>query len=472
MGRVVSDKSRKKQTDDPGIAEGGLPAIPQGLRDILPTEAIERDVVERSLRESFEVWGYEPVETPAFEYYETLATEAGEGMRQVMFKFLDCAGQLLALRPEVTTPIARMVASRFADELPPYRLFYLANVFREEKPQRGQQREFRQAGIELVGSRSEVADAEVVALMIEALIKLGLRDFRVGLGQIEIFKGALEIRDLPEESAERLKNAVASGDLVALEEIARAIGLDAVSRDKLVAISKLRGGEEVLLEAEKLVAGEASRSALDSLGEVYRLLKGYGVGRFVLLDLGIIRNFDYYTGIIFEAYAEGVGFPVGGGGRYDNLLAEFGVQLPAAGFALGVERLHIALAEQNRLPVVEETKGMLFWQADPSRALRIARQLREKDIRAEIALSFSSGEAAENLARQKRARWLLIEPDSDVGTGNEQSGERAAIAANDALLTLMDLKNGRVTEVREEDVLNAVRGFMRTDSAADSKDES
>lgn len=420
-----------------------MATTPRGLRDILPFEAAERAVVETCLRGAFKDWGYDEVVTPTFEYFDTLAAEAGEGMQEVMYKFFDRSGKLLALRPEVTTPIARMVVGRLMDEPPPYRMFYLANVFREEKPQRGQQREFRQAGIELIGSQDVAADAEVVALMIEALERLGLRNFKVGLGQIEIFKGALERPDLSEADLKKIKATVVRGDLVGLDEVAREVGLSAKARERLVSISRLRGGEEVLLEAEKFATGGSSLDALESLSAVFGLLKSYGVGDYVLLDLGIIRNFDYYTGIIFEAYAQGVGFPIGGGGRYDKLLAEFGAEMPAAGFALGVERTHIALADENRLPKINKAKGLVFAPADQSLALRLARQLRQNRIAVEIALERLSEEEADQMARERGSSWLLM-----------------AAANGDS--TFKDLEAGTVRAVSQSNLLNVVGAYLQS----------
>lgn len=323
------------------------PSIPEGLRDILPAEAKERRRLETRLRDRFEERGYGEVICPTFEFYDLLSVEAGPAVKRDMVRFMGSDGRLLALRPEMTTTIARVVAQRLDTAAGPHRLYYVANVFREEFSKQGRVREFRQAGIELIGLDGVEADIEAVAIFIEALSDTGLSDFQVGLGQIGFLEGAIASLDIAETDRDRLRSALAERSQVAYEKAVTDLGLAGETARRLLAIPTLRGGAEVLEASRDLAVGPQSLVALERLKAVFGGLTAAGLADNVVLDFGIWRGFDYYTGLIFEAYAPGVGLPVGAGGRYDKLLAEFGRPAPAAGFALGLDRLQLALAKSS-----------------------------------------------------------------------------------------------------------------------------
>jgi ATP phosphoribosyltransferase regulatory subunit len=320
------------------------PAIPEGLMDILPAQAKRRRLLESRLRGAFENRGFGEVICPTFEFYDLLAIEAGSSVKRDMVRFMGADGRLLSLRPEMTTAIARVVAQRLDPADEPHRLYYLANVFREHQARQSQPREFWQAGVEQVGGGGLADDLEVVALFIEALDSAGLTGFQVGLGRIDFLDGSLRALKIPETNRDRLRSALGARSLVAYHRAVSDLDVDARVADKLLALPTLRGGEEVLEAAAALAIGDEAQAAVDQIAELLRLLKGEGLAGRIVIDLGIVRDFDYYTGIVFEAYLPGLGTPVGGGGRYDNLLAEFGYRAPAAGFAFGLEKLERALA--------------------------------------------------------------------------------------------------------------------------------
>lgn len=379
--------------------------IPKGLRDILPQEAKERRDIEAKLRELFRSWGYGEVITPTFEYFDVLSSETGELIEREMIKFFDIDGRALALRPELTTPIARLVAQRLGEELAPYRLFYVAEVFREEAPQRGQQREFSQVGVELIGDSSPCADAEVLELMVASLLEIGLEHFEIGLGQIEFVKGLLEDSSVPMELRPSLRDAVSSKNLVALERLAdelpRPVG------EALTRIPLLRG-EGALEEAGNLVTSDRSERALENLTAITGILKEAGLDRFVSVDLGIVRNFDYYTGAIYEGYAASLGFPISGGGRYDNLLGEFGRALPATGFQHGLERLHIALAEEGAALNGDANRRCLVGYADSCyEVYDVSQRLRLAGLDAVQWLTAVTDQEGVEAARRRGFRWFV-----------------------------------------------------------------
>jgi ATP phosphoribosyltransferase regulatory subunit len=324
------------------------PAIPEGLMDILPAQARRRRLLESRLRGAFENRGFGEVICPTFEFYDLLAIEAGSSVKRDMVRFMGGDGRLLSLRPEMTTAIARVVAQRLDPADEPHRLYYLANVFREHQGRQSQPREFWQAGVEQVGGGGLRDDLEVVGLFIEALESAGLTGFQVGLGRIDFLDGSLRALEIPESDRECLRSALAARSLVDYRSAVGGLNVDDRIADRLLALPTLRGGAEILETAADLAIGDEAQAAVERIAELLTLLKGEGLADRLIIDLGIVRDFDYYTGMVFEAYLPGLGTPVGGGGRYDNLLAEFGYPAPAAGFAFGIEKLERALAAPSK----------------------------------------------------------------------------------------------------------------------------
>lgn len=320
--------------------------IPPGTRDVLPEEMRELRELRRTLIDVFERRGYGEVATPAIEYDEVLGRGGGRTAESA-YRFFDERGDLLALRSDMTIPIARLVATRFADTEPPMRLCYLASAFRAVRPQRGQMREFVQAGVELIGAPAPAGTVEAVELLEAALDAVGLDRAVIGLGDADLFRQLLTELGVADEDRGAVLERLATHDLVGLEaELSRA-GIGAPAVETCVALSQLRGGSEVLEQARAL-GGEAVERATARIGETYAALERRGVADRVRVDLGLLRDLGYYSGAILEVYDPAVGHVLGGGGRYDGLLRRFGVDLPAAGFALYLERLHLAQMEESR----------------------------------------------------------------------------------------------------------------------------
>lgn len=330
-----------------GIKSPGVWPIPAGTRDLLVGEAKKRRILENRLAELFESQGFDEVMTPTLEFFETMAVEMGEELENQLYRLFDRDGRLLVLRPDMTTPIARLAATRMRHHELPLRLFYIANVFRYESPQAGRMREFGQAGVELIGKRESGADAEIIALAVNALRSSGLRDFQLSLGQIPVFNAIMKEVSLPEPVVRQIKSAIARKDLVGLEGVLDAHQVTDGRRELILEISDLQGGREVIGRARSMVNSDYARQAIDRLEDVFDHLGDFGVEEAVQLDLGLLRGFDYYTGIVFEGYTTDLGFTICGGGRYDNLLEKFGFPCPAIGFALGLDRVLLALANQQ-----------------------------------------------------------------------------------------------------------------------------
>jgi ATP phosphoribosyltransferase regulatory subunit len=315
--------------------------IPSGTRDVLPDETREVHVITEALRGVFERNGYGEVSTPALEYEAVLA-RADMADARPAYRLFDEAGAVLVLRSDMTVPIARVVATRYPTVEPPLRFCYVAHCYRGVRPQRGQPRELLQAGIELIGAGAPQGTAEALTVLCHALDATGLKDYRVGLGDASLFPELMAALDVPVQAREDLLQTLARRDFVELGGRLAAAGLPAPDGELLLSLPQRRGGPEVLAELPAPAA-----QAVRGLREVHELLPAV-VAQRVIFDLGLVRGIGYYTGAVFEVYDPALGEPIGGGGRYDELLGRFGRSLPAVGFALGVDRLHIALAGEER----------------------------------------------------------------------------------------------------------------------------
>jgi ATP phosphoribosyltransferase regulatory subunit len=315
--------------------------IPSGTRDVLPDEMRELRAMTDRIRDVFEKAGYGEVATPALEYESTFARTDMAGSRPA-YRMFDEQGNVLVLRPDMTIPIARLVATRYSGSEPPLRFCYFANAYRGVRPQRGQSREFLQAGVELIGSPGPQGTAEALSVLCAALDAAGLETYRIGLGDAALYPALLEALGVAPEQREIILAELVEGDFVGVEREVRALGLAEDLVALLLRVPQTRGGVEVFDGLEG-----ALHDALGGMRAVLALLAPEVAAR-IIFDLGLVRSIGYYTGAVFQVYDPAYGVPLGSGGRYDELLGEFGRPLPAVGFALNVERLHIALTGEER----------------------------------------------------------------------------------------------------------------------------
>jgi ATP phosphoribosyltransferase regulatory subunit len=320
--------------------------IPSGTRDVLPDEMRELRAMTDRIRTVFERAGYGEVYTPALEYESTFSRgESGAAMpayASPAYRVFDEQGNVLVLRSDMTLPIARLAAIRYAQSEPPLRFSYFAHAYRGVRPQRGQSRELLQAGVELIGSPAPEGTAEMLRVLCQTLDAAGLETYRVGLGDASLYPGLLEAVGVPAEARERILGELVAGDFVGVENELGALGLADDEAELLLAVTRVRGGPEVL----EGLSGPLEEAAA-GMRAVHALL-GAQVADRLIFDLGLVRSLGYYTGAVFQVYDPAYGVPIGSGGRYDELLAGFGRPLPAVGFALNVERLHIALTGEER----------------------------------------------------------------------------------------------------------------------------
>jgi ATP phosphoribosyltransferase regulatory subunit len=367
-----------------------------GTRDILPPESTRLLDVQAMVLERFRLHGFREVITPALEYSEVIEEPR---LRDASFKLFDPDNQMLLLRPEMTTPIARLVAQRLSNVPIPHKLSYGLPVYRRTSVGHGQSAEFHQAGVEVVGSTSPGEDAATIGLLVETLQSVGLRsprDFVLVLGQTAFYEGYL--RRVVPEAAPELLEALAAKDLVRVDELSEEVPDAAEGVRRIPRIVGPATDASVLETAERYAEGEAA-AALENLREILAHLDACGHLGSVMLDFGLIGRHNYYTGAVYEVYAAGLGFTVANGGRYDNLLQRFGEPLPATGFAISLERLISVLPEK-------EARALLVLVGAGVGDTRTAARLRSAGVPVLHLAEDLAPEAAFAYARSVEAPWV------------------------------------------------------------------
>src|SRR5262245_3990103 len=313
--------------------------IPPGTQILLGRAAQRRRALERAISSVFEGWSYEEIVAPIFDYYDVFIKGMGTGLEEQIYRFIDREGNVLALRPEFTSLVAKTVVTRLASSPKPIRLYYSGDVLRFEKPKGGRQREFAQIGIEHFGGAGKSADVEILLIAVEAFGRLGISEFQINLGSVDFFGGIIDRFDLQEDQIAALKGVLNLKDQTGLETLLNTLPLEERRKNILRAIPHLTGGREVLKEARGMIRNPRSVEALEHLEDIYSIFGTLGLAQRLTIDLGEVRGFDYYTGILFRAYVPNLGFEVANGGRYDGLPATFGEDLPAVGFSFSLDRL-------------------------------------------------------------------------------------------------------------------------------------
>lgn len=376
--------------------------IPKGLRDLLPEEvAVHRDMQHKAAR-LFTSYGYREVVTPTFEFLEVVEAGTGGDIRKDLFLFMDREGGILCLRPEMTVSIARLAATHMQDQDFPQRLYYMCNVFRHVQPQRAQYREFWQLGIELLGASGAWADAEVITIAAKTMREMGLSDFKISLNQIAIFNSLLRDSGLNEEDQNQIRHLVERKDLVELARTLERLDINDDIKESIALMPVLHGGLEVLKRIPYAEHNRQASEAIQELEKIYQALKVCGVIEHIVLDLGVLRGLDYYTGVVFEGYSPDLGYGLLGGGRYDNLMGHFGLDRPATGFALGLDRLALVVEQQQELP-----RRFLVGGTDFATVVAEADRLRQQGCIVEMDVEGCSKEQLQRKL-QGRSEYHLI----------------------------------------------------------------
>jgi len=331
---------------------------PKGTRDYLPDEVERYRYIENGLKEAFKLWGYQEVRSSTIEFVEALSTGVGPEIVDGMFKFQDFDGKILALRAEMTTPIARIVTTRMPCTPEPIRLFYVSNVFRHSQSYVKRGREFWQAGVELIGCSTSEADGEILSLMVSCLRKLGLKDVRVDVGHASLLRDLLKTTGLDEEKKGVLQSLLAYRDENRLEKFTDQNNFPSKLREAFLQLSRCRRLDDISSVSFGSSEYGKVEDHLRNLSEVKDILVDYDIEDSVFFDFSLTRKIEYYTGMVFETSVPNLGLPLGGGGRYDDLIEKFGhLKLPATGFALEIEKCLQALTAQGfQIPEKKKAK--------------------------------------------------------------------------------------------------------------------
>ncbi|MBP5281098.1 MAG: ATP phosphoribosyltransferase regulatory subunit [Lachnospiraceae bacterium] len=336
---------------------------PEGVRDIYGSEYEKKLAVEDRLHALIAGYGYEDISTPTFEYFDVFSKEIGTIPSKELYKFFDKEGNTLALRPDFTPSIARCTAKYFREEKSPLRFTYKGNTFINTSSLMGKLKEKTQMGVELINEPSVEADGEMIALVVECLKQAGLKDFQVSIGQVEYFKGLCQEAGLDEETEMDLRACISGKNFFAAQELLMERSVADPYRTTLLKVADLFNSMTSLDDAKKLVHNARSLAAIERLEKLDEVLKLYGVSEHVSYDLGMLSKYNYYTGVIFKAYAYGVGNAIVTGGRYNTLLGRFGKEAAAIGFAIVVDDVMEALSRQKS-EFVTEKRSELFYDPD------------------------------------------------------------------------------------------------------------
>lgn len=331
---------------------------PEGVRDIYNVECAKKSVLENRLKERLGLYGYEEIQTPSFEFFEVFNTERGTVSAREMYKFFDRDGNTLVLRPDITPSIARAVSKYYGDEPLPMRFFYLGNIFRNHTSYQGRLKEVTQLGAEFIGSQDAAADAEVIAAAADLLLTAGLKNFQIDIGQVGFFKSLVQEAGLNAKTEEQIRLLIENKNYFGIETLVEKLHISEEIKLVLAKLPQCFGGVEMLSEVCHMASGLKAVSALRNLERIYELLCRYGLEKYISFDLGMLSEYHYYTGTIFKGYTYGTGEAILKGGRYDNLMLQFGKQAESTGFAIEVDRLLSALSRQN-IDVAAEKKTLL-----------------------------------------------------------------------------------------------------------------
>jgi len=352
---------------------------PEGVRDIYNGECSQKHHLQTEIRKVFDSYGYEEIETPSFEYFEVFSREVGTIPSKDLYKFFDREGNTLVLRPDFTPSVSRACATYFNPEHQVITLSYTGNTFINNSSYQGRLKETTQMGVERIGDDSAEADAELLAMTVECLLKAGLKEFQVSVGQVDYFKSLLQDASLDIEEEENLRSLISQKNYFGVEDLVRSQNIPESLEKAFLELPHLFGSSEVLQKARSLTDNICAIKAVERLEEIYEILKIYGYEKYVSFDFGMLSKFQYYTGIIFQAYTYGTGEPVVKGGRYNNLLKHFGKPAASIGFGITVDNLLMALSRQKiSLPEKKAPVILTYTEANRREAILEAQKLRNE----------------------------------------------------------------------------------------------
>lgn len=361
---------------------------PDGVRDIYNGECKNKLQLQDELHQVLLKYGYHDIQTPTFEFFNIFSREIGTTSSKDLYKFFDKEGNTLVLRPDFTPSIARSAAKYYVDEEMPVKLCYMGNTFINSSDYQGRLKETTQCGAELIGDGSISADAEILAMVVDSLRTCGLREFQISVGHAQFFQGLMDAAKINEEDEEKLRELIANKNFFGVEEFIETLSIDSNLKELFALLSCFDSTDQELEIAKKYaVSYPAILDAITELEQLYEYLKIYGIEKYISYELGIISDYNYYTGIIFSGYTFGTGEPIVKGGRYDKLLSYFGKNAPSIGFAIVVDQLMAALSRQKiTISTPNNTALIVFDEVSCTEAIKKAMNLREQGLMVETLL--------------------------------------------------------------------------------------
>lgn len=355
---------------------------PEGVRDIYNAECSKKKVIVDKMRGVIDLYGYNGIETPTFEFFDIFDSEKGSVESKELFKFFDRDGNILVLRPDMTPSIARCAVKYYTEEDMPLRLSYMGNTFINNLNYQGRLKETTQIGAELIGDDTVAADAEIIAIVINIMLSCGISEFQVDIGQVDYFKGLIKEAGLDIQTAEELRKLIQEKNYFGVEELLDSSNCNDSVKNVFLRLPQLFGSYEILDEARTLAGNEISRNAVERLIELSRCLDEYGLLKYISFDFGMLSRYEYYTGIIFNAYTYGTGDSIIKGGRYDKLLAQFGTDFPSVGFAVTVDQMLVAMSRQKiDIKTDDDIKAVVYDKVTEKAAIKLATKLRNSGIK-------------------------------------------------------------------------------------------
>ena len=404
---------------------------PEGVRDIYNVECGKKLAVESRIKKVFHLYGYHDIQTPTFEYFDVFRKEIGTTPAKELYRFFDKEGNTLALRPDITPSVARVAATLFEEETLPIRLCYTGNTFVNHSNYQGRLREVTQMGAEFIGDDSVEADAEMLALAIETMLSIGVKEFQLTVGNVDFLNSLFEDAVLNEEQKERVMELVNNRNFFGVEEYLEQTHLLRSTKEAFSSLNNLVGGVDVLVRARDIAPNATGIMAIKRLEKIYQILQMYGVEKYVTFDLGMTGIHGYYTGIIFRGYTYGTGDAIIKGGRYDHLIEKFGKQSPSIGFVIVVDELLNAMMRQKlRILYTRKNTIVLYEENRFQDAVVLARDLRSK---------------AKNIELLKRERGKLLE--DYLSYGREYHAAHLIYMKNYGDIAMYNLVTGECKEM-------------------------
>ncbi len=358
---------------------------PEGVRDIYNAECERKLRLQNHLHHVMKLYGYKDIQTPTFEFFDIFSKERGTVAARDMYKFFDRDGNTLVLRPDITPSIARCAAKYYKEENLPIRLCYMGNTFINNGSYQGKLKETTQLGAELINDDSPDADAEMLALTIECLLKAGLKEFQVEIGEADFFRGLVEEAGFGEEEENQLRVLIEKKNMFGVEELILSKDINIELKTVFLTLPELFGTLDKLMEAKAMTKNERALKAIERLEQLYTILTAYGLEKYITFDLGMLSKYNYYTGIIFRAYTYGTGDTIVNGGRYDNLVGQFGKDAPAIGMAILADQLMLALSRQKiEIKTEAENTLILYKHELLKNAVVLAGHFRSQEMKIEL----------------------------------------------------------------------------------------